>query len=82
MQYLTIDEAADALGVCVNTIRKLLPELGAVDVLKGSNGKKRLIRIPEWAIEAYLDGCRIIPPKAAVKKPKPKTVMKIERRKA
>ena len=60
-RLLTIDEAADALGVHPNTIRGMLPRLGAVDLNQGRAGK-RLIRIPEKAIEAYLRECVILPP--------------------
>lgn len=78
MQYLTISEAARALSVCENTIRSMLPELRAVDVKKGAKSK-RLIRIPVWAIEAYLDGCEISKP---VPVQRNETVLKIERRRA
>lgn len=60
-KYLTIDEAAEALSVHTSTIRRLLPALGAVDLTQGMGGK-RLIRIPETAIMAYLRKCLILPP--------------------
>lgn len=56
--YLTINDAAKRLSVSVNTIRSMLTKLGAVDLKRG-NGKNRMIRIPEEAIEAYLRGCAI-----------------------
>ena len=59
--YLTINEAAKRLSVSVNTVRSLLTDLGAVDVLRG-RGKKRMIRIPEDSILAYLRGCEIPKP--------------------
>ena len=56
--YLTIRDAAEKLSVSINTIRSLLPQLGAVD-MRGGAGKNRMIRIPEDAILAYLSGCEI-----------------------
>ena len=60
-RYLTIDEAAEALAVSTDTIRRMLPRLGAVDLNRGTAGR-RLIRIPEESIREYLQGCAILPP--------------------
>lgn len=78
-RYLTIRQAAEALNVSDDTIRRMLPQLGAVDMTGG--GKKRLIRIPERALEAYLNGCTIRSPIPARRKPAP-TEWHIERRRA
>lgn len=56
---LTIEQAAESLGVSSKTIRTILPDLGAVDLL-GGRGQRRIIRIPEDAIMAYLSKCRIM----------------------
>lgn len=61
MKYLTIQQAAEALAVSEDTIRRMLPKLGAVDLTAGRGGK-RLIRIPETAITKYLRECVILPP--------------------
>lgn len=58
MKHYTIDQTAEMLGVSRNTILRLLPNLGAVD-LRGGEGGKRMIRIPEAGINRYLAGCRI-----------------------
>lgn len=58
MQLLTIEAAAARLGVSQKTIRSMLPELGALDLLNGRS-RKRLIRIPEDKLNAYLQSCRI-----------------------
>jgi len=81
-QYLTISDAAEALSVSVNTIRAMLPKLGAVD-LKGGSGKNRMIRIPEDAITAYLRECGIPDPAAVIEiqTTKPKEPFRLERRK-
>ena len=80
MQYLTINKAASALSVSVNTLRRMLPLLGAVDIKKGA-GKNRQIRIPVEGIERYLSGCEIhgadIDPGA-----KPNVPLRLERRRA
>lgn len=80
MKYLTINAAAEALGVSVNTIRGLLPKLGAVDLRRGQ-GKNRLIRIPVAGITDYLRECEIRAPapvlEITVSKP-----FRLERRKA
>ena len=60
-RYLTIQQAADMLGVSVDTIRRMLPRMRAVDLMGGRSGK-RLIRIPETALNAYLRECEILPP--------------------
>ena len=82
-QYLTISDAAEALSVSVNTIRAMLPKLGAVD-LKGGSGKNRMIRIPEDAITAYLRECGIPDPAAVIESriAKPETPFRLERRKS
>lgn len=79
-RFLTIRDAAAALDVSVNTLRSMLPKLGAVDLKYGA-GKNRMIRIPEDAILAYLRGCEIgepvqIEPAAKVKE------FRLERRRA
>ena len=61
VKLLTIRDAAAALSVSVNTVRSMLPKLGAVDLKRGG-GKNRQIRIPEEAIIAYLRGCEIMDP--------------------
>ena len=61
IKLLTIEEAAAALSVCPNTVRSMLARLGAVDLNQGRRGK-RLIRIPEKNIEAYLRDSLILPP--------------------
>lgn len=61
MQYLTIEKTAEMLAVHPNTIRRMLPQLGAVDLTNGRGGK-RLVRIPERAVEIYLRDCAILPP--------------------
>lgn len=58
MQMLTIEQAAACLGISQKTVRLILPDLGAVDLL-GGRGQRRIIRIPEAALEAYLSKCRI-----------------------
>lgn len=78
--YLTIRDAAEKLSVSINTIRSLLPKLGAVD-MRGGAGKNRMIRIPEDAILAYLRGCEIVQPDqepAAITQ----KVFRLERRRA
>ena len=79
-KLLTIRDAAENLSVSINTIRSLLPKLGAVDMRNGA-GKNRMIRIPEDAILAYLRGCEIVQPEPipAVTKAKP---FRLERRRA
>ena len=58
MQMLTIEQAAACLGISQKTVRSILPDLGAVDLL-GGRGQRRIIRMPEAAMEAYLSKCRI-----------------------
>lgn len=70
MRYLTIEETMDRLGVSRNTVYRLLPSLGAVDLTRGAAGK-RLIRIPEAGIAAYLEDCAIMPPTPARSAKKP-----------
>ena len=77
--YLSIEETAAALGVHTNTVRRMLPKLGATDLTHG-NGKRRLIRIPETAVEAYLREGLILPPDTT--KPAPPTTYHFERRRA
>ena len=76
-RMLTIEETADMLSVHPNTIRGMLTKLGAVD-LSGGQGKRRLIRIPERNLEAYLRDCEILKPLPA--KRAVKTGWKLERR--
>ena len=78
MKYLTIEQAAEALAVSTDTIRRMLPRLGAVDLNDGLKGK-RLIRIPERALTDYLNGCVIRDP---VMKQVRATSYKLERRRA
>lgn len=63
-KYLTIQQAAEALAVSRDTIRRMLTKLGAVDLTGGAGGK-RLIRIPEKALSAYLTDCEIYAPQPA-----------------
>ena len=60
-QYLTVQQTAEALGIGAATVYRMLPRLGAVD-LAGPGARKRLIRIPAKAIEAYAAGNRIREP--------------------
>ena len=78
MQYLTIQQAADALAVDHKTIRRMLPRLGAVDIAE-PGAKRRTIRIPVEALERFLQGCAIRPPAPAAERGTPRTV-KFERR--
>lgn len=84
MKLVTIEEAARMLSVSVNTVRSLLPKLGAVD-LRGGKGTNRLIRIPEENILSYLEACVIIAPVPA-KEMRKRAVeakpFKLERRRA
>lgn len=61
MKLLTMKDAAEAMSISLNTLRRLLPKLGAVDLLEG-NGKYRMIRIPEEGILAYMATCTINAP--------------------
>lgn len=70
MQMLTIEQAAVRLGVSQKTIRGMLPDLGALDLLNGKS-RKRLIRIPEDRLDAYLKSCRIQTAAAPAKTTKP-----------
>lgn len=78
--YLTIRDAAEKLSVSINTLRSLLPKLGAVD-MRGGAGKNRMIRIPEDAILAYLRGCEIVQPALEPAENTPR-VFRLERRRA
>ena len=78
MTYLTVNQAAEMLGVHQHTIRGMLTRLGAVDVKQGT-AKKRCIRIPARALENYLAGCEIQAPEQARTL---KTEWHLERRKA
>ena len=64
MKYLTIEQTAEALAVSTDTIRRMLPRLGAVDLNRGTAGR-RLIRIPEESVRDYLSDCAILPPAPA-----------------
>ena len=77
-KYLTIQQAAEMLSVSTDTIRRMLPKLDAVDMMEGQAGR-RLIRIPEQALEAYLSDCRILPPLPAKKPAAKQTAFKIPR---
>ena len=77
MQYLTIQQTAEALAVDHKTIRRMLPRLGAVDIAD-PGAKRRTIRIPAEALDRFLQGCAIRPPAPAAQG-KPTTV-KFERR--
>ena len=61
MKYLTIEQTAEALAVSTDTIRRMLPRLGAVDLNRGTAGRV-LIRIPEESIRDYLSDCAILHP--------------------
>ena len=61
-RLLTIEQVAEMLNVHPNTIRRRLPELGAIDIAKGMKGK-RLVRIPERAVEIFIRDCAILPVK-------------------
>lgn len=78
MQYLTIQQTAEALAVDHKTIRRMLPRLGAVDIAE-PGAKRRTIRIPAEALDRFLQGCAIRPPAPAAAQGKPTTV-KFERR--
>ena len=78
-KYLTIQQAAEMLAVSTDTIRRMLPKLDAVD-LTGGKGNKRLIRIPEKALTAYLTDCEIYAPQPVRKVTK--ADFKLERRRA
>ena len=83
MRLLTMEAAAEMMSVSLNTLRSLLPKLGAVD-LRGGSGKNRMIRIPEASIMAYLEGCVIKAPvsqKELKEMQKEKKPMKLKRRK-
>lgn len=60
MRLLTIEQAAEVLAVHPNTVRSLLPKIGAVDLSQG--GKKRLLCIPESNLERYVRDCTITRP--------------------
>ena len=60
MQYLTIEQTAEMLNVHPSTVRRMLPQLGAVDLAMGMKGK-RLVRIPERAVQIFLRDCTIQP---------------------
>ena len=76
MQYLTIQQTAEALAVDHKTIRRMLPRLGAVDIAE-PGAKRRTIRIPVEALERFLQGRAILPPAPVKGKP---TTVKFERR--
>lgn len=82
-ELYTVNQAAAMLNVSVNTVRSLLPQLGAVDIRRGT-GKNRTIRIPEESIQAYLRGCKICPPpsKEELQAAKPAKPFRLERRRA
>lgn len=61
MQYLTIKQAAARLQVSTNTVRRMLPEIGAIDIHAGA-GKYRCIRIPEEAMDKLLSRHTIAAP--------------------
>lgn len=82
-RLLTIDDTAALLSVSVNTVRSLLPQLGAVDIRRGT-GRNRTIRIPEESIQAYLRGCGICQPPSNEelrREAKPTKPFRLERRK-
>ncbi len=82
MKYLTIEQAAEALAVSTDTIRRMLPRLGAVDLNRGAAGR-RLIRIPERALTDYMSECVIRDPAmTSVRTPSRAPSYKLERRRA
>lgn len=58
MKLLTIEQAAELLGISQKTVRNMLPQLGALDLLNGSS-PRRMIRIPKEGIDKYLSSCQI-----------------------
>lgn len=60
MKLLTLEEAASALGVHKNTLRALLPKIGYVDLRRGK-GERRLIRVRESDLAAYVARCAVKP---------------------
>lgn len=60
MKLLTLEEAASALGVHKNTLRALLPKIGYVDLHRGK-GERRLIRVRESDLAAYVARCAVQP---------------------
>lgn len=64
MNLLTLDEAAAKLGVHKNTLRALLPKIGYVDLNRGK-GERRLIRIRESDLSAYVARC-VVQPKRTI----------------
>ena len=59
-ELLTIAQGAERLNVHENTVRRLLPLLGAVNIARPGAGR-RTIRIPAAALERYLAGGSIYP---------------------
>ena len=78
-KHLTIAQTAEKLGVHENTVRRMLPMLRATDLTHG-RGKRRMIRIPEDAVEEYLREGLILPPDTT--KPARPTTYHFERRRA
>lgn len=60
MKLLTLEEAAEVLGVHKNTLRTLLPKIGWVDLRRGK-GERRLIRVRESDLAAYVARCAVQP---------------------
>ena len=58
MKLLTIEQTAEILNVHPDTVRRMLPRLDAKDLTQGTKGK-RIIRIPETALNKYLRDCTI-----------------------
>lgn len=54
MKLLTINEAAEMLGVSRQTVWLMADRLGAVD-LKHGEGERRLLRIPEDSLKRYIN---------------------------
>jgi len=52
-ELLTIKEVGSRLGVHENTVRRMLPALGAVDIARPGAGR-RTLRIPEASLERFI----------------------------
>ena len=80
MRLYTVAQTADLLAVSQKTVRALVDryELEAVDLRQGKGGK-RLIRIPETAVDRYIRSSAIAP---VINKRAPRREWHLERRRA